>query len=135
MINLLIYYYYFFWDYHRDTDSFRQKFSAYTATTGILLINILTIWNFSSSFFDVPHLGSFMAFNKGYLTNKLMAFLVVLPLFLIVFIYYRFNSKKVDALIYQFDNEDEVSRTRNRMKFWIYFLGSVILLFCSFVIR
>ncbi len=135
MIKFLIYFYYFFWDYHKDTDAARQNFSAYIAVTGILLINLLSIWGFASSFIGIPYLSHFVNFNSGFLINKLSAFLFVLPIFLIVYIYYKINSNEVDNLLNLFDKESKQERRKNRTKIWIYFIISVGLLFCSLFIR
>jgi hypothetical protein len=133
MIRFLIYFYYFFWDYHKDTDVSRQNFSAYIAVTGILIINLLSIWGFASSFFGVPYLSHFVKFNGSYLVNKITAFFVALPIFLTVYIYYKMNSEKVDILLDYFEKESKQERKRNRMKVWYYFIISVGLLFGSFL--
>jgi uncharacterized membrane protein len=135
MINFLIYFYYFFWDYNKGTNSFNQTFNAYIAVTAILLINIITLWNFSSTFFGVPHLSHFVSFNSGYVFNKIFALLLVSPLLLMVFIYYKMNSNKVDEILNTFENESSTERSKNRLKVWVYFFSSVLLLFSSFFIR
>lgn len=135
MIRFFIYFYYFFKDYNRNENVFNQKVNSFIAVIGIILINILTIWNYSSTFLDVLNLSDLVTFNYGYLTNKLISALIVSPILFLVLIYYKFNKFKIDEVLRSFEQESNVERRKNRLKVWVYFISSLILLFSSFFIQ
>lgn len=118
--------------YGNQKDESQRRVNSFITFCFAMIIHLKTVEYFLDSFvFNGSLVGHFMSFDK-FTQRFIYAPLVTIPIFLLVYFYYKKNKKKIDEKLKFFQLESELEKNKGRMKIITYLVTSFILLVLSF---
>ncbi len=112
-------------------DGSNSKWDGFIQLSAIISMHILTIMSIGQFVLDINFFGYkniFPEFGDGYLQNRIRAFVIIIPLWIAIFIYYFIKRKKINSILEKFELESkEKFMKRKRTNRWFLVISFIIL--------
>lgn len=121
----LFYIPYKFYKYYEDQPT--RDFSTYIAIVALISINLWSIYALSSVYFDFE----MMLFKNRFYNKFVFLPIVIGPIFVFVYYYYKANEIKYKEIFEVYDRNSKDRHKSQDVKFWLIILLSVLFVFAS----
>lgn len=105
---------------------------AFMLVGAIFLIHIFTLLLFAQTVFNRDFVSA-IRIDNGIMDRFVLFPLLITPIYIVLFIYYRKNKVEIVSTIKSFMNESIEDRKRNGLLVVIYLTASVLLFFFSMI--
>lgn len=117
--------------YEKGRSRFQQRFQAYFVLSFVFFTHYMVIENMMDALiFDGKWVDIYFSHDR-YTRRFIIAPLIAFPIFLGVYLIYRFNKKRINENLKKFALESEEYHKKRGKKVLMYLISSILLWFAS----
>lgn len=131
-MKFFLYIFYRFKSLYRYKNSSDSWIHAFILVGAIFLIHFLTFLLFAQTIFNRDFVSA-IRIDNGVMDRFVLFPLLIAPIYIVLFIYYRKNKVDIVSTIKNFRNESVEKRKRKGLFVVIYLAASVLLFFFSMI--
>jgi|DewCreStandDraft_4_1066084.scaffolds.fasta_scaffold33781_5 RsiW-degrading membrane proteinase PrsW (M82 family) len=131
-MKFFLYIFYRFKSLYRYKNSSDSWIHAFILVGAIFLIHFLTFLLFAQTIFNRDFISA-IRIDNGVMDRFVLFPLLITPIYIVLFIYYRKNKVDIVSTIKNFRNESVEKRKRKGLFVVIYLTASVLLFFFSMI--
>lgn len=129
-MNFFLYVFYRFKSLYKYRNSSDSGTHAFILIGALFLIHILTIVGFIETILQKDFINSLRTEN-GFLDRFVLFPLLIAPIYIILFLYYKKHKVEIVSIIKIFRNESIEKRKRKGLIVIVYLLATILLFFLS----
>ena len=127
MLNFLTYLYYRINCYYQGESSrFQQRLNAYFSFCLVFVIQLMSLQFFLDSFIFEGGLNDNYFSHDPYTRRFLIAPRLAIPIFVLVYVYYRMDKKRFEVKMRTFSQESPEERDKGKKRVKKFLIGTVL---------